>query len=150
MSKFSALPISSSGAIDVGVNIPTVPIPTILVVDDYLDSLQVWDMYLRTMGFDVLTATDGAGALERAIEHRPDVVVLDLELPDVSGLEVARALRTHERTRHIPLIAATGYSQVEQLDAARRAGFDAVLLKPCEPQLLVTEIRRLLVACTPS
>jgi len=149
MSKFSALSISWSGAIALAVNITTVPVATILVVDDYLDSLQVWDMYLRTVGFDVLTATDGAGALEQAIEHRPDVVVLDLELPDMSGLDVARALRAHDRTSHIPLIAATGYSQTEQLDAARRSGFDAVLLKPCEPQLLVTEIRRLLVAYTP-
>ena len=120
------------------------PDTTILVVDDYLDALQVWDMYLRAVGFNVLTAADGPSALEQAMAHRPDLIVLDLELPGLSGFEVARILRSDDRTRHIPLIAATGYSHVKQLEAARQSGIDAVVVKPCDPESLVAEIRRLL------
>jgi CheY-like chemotaxis protein len=118
--------------------------PTILLVDDYVDALEVWDLYLRSAGFNVLTADDGPGAIEQATTRQPDIIVLDLDLPGISGFEVARALRAHDRTRHIPLIAATGYSQMTQLDAAHQCGIDVVVVKPCEPDSLVAEIRRLL------
>jgi CheY-like chemotaxis protein len=124
--------------------ISTVSVPTILVVDDYIDSLQVWNMYLSGAGFNVLTADNGPSALEQAITHQPDLIVLDLELPGLSGFEVARALRANDRTLRIPMIAATGYSQVKQLDEALQCGIDAVVVKPCEPRQLVAEIRRLL------
>jgi CheY-like chemotaxis protein len=118
--------------------------PTILVVDDYVDALQVWGMYLRSAGFNVLTAEDGPAALEQAMSHQPDIIVLDLDLPGLSGFDVARTLRADDRTRRIPLIAATGYSQTRQLDAALQCGIDAVVVKPCEPDSLVAEIKRLL------
>jgi len=118
--------------------------PTVLVVDDYQDALQVWGLYLRSAGFDVLTAADGPDALAQAGAHHPDLVVLDLELPGLSGLQVARQLREQPETREIPLIAATGYSYAKQIEEARAAGFDAVLVKPCNPAQLVAEIRRLL------
>jgi CheY-like chemotaxis protein len=76
----------------------------------------------------------------------PDIVVMDLEMPGLSGCDVARALRAVAATRHIPLIASTGHSHPAQLDEAQRAGFDAILTKPCEPDTLVFEIRRLLAA----
>ena len=116
---------------------------TVLIVDDYPDALDVWALYLRAEGFRVLTATDGAHALAQVHTHRPDVVVLDLELPDVSGCDVARQLRAAPETRHIPLIAATGCSHGMQLERAREAGFDRVMVKPCDPDVLVEEIRRL-------
>jgi CheY-like chemotaxis protein len=117
---------------------------TILIVDDYPDALDVWQLYLRTEGFKVLTAADGLAALSIAAEQLPDLIVLDLELPGKSGIEVARILRAEPATQHIPLIAATGYSQVRHLDQAREIGFDAIVIKPCDPQALVQEIRGLL------
>lgn len=117
---------------------------TILIVDDYVDALQVWDLYLTESGFDVLTAADGTAALAKARTQHPDLIVLDLELPDLSGAEVARALRAEESTRHIPKIAVTGYTQARQLDEARRSGFDTILIKPCDPDDLIAEIHRLL------
>lgn len=124
---------------------------TILLVDDYLDALDVWGLYLRSCGFDVLTAADGFEAVESATAAVPDLAVVDLELPGLSGFEVARALRQDARLKHIPLIAATGYSQPAQAEDARAAGFDAVLVKPCPPELLLSEIRRLLsVSVAPS
>lgn len=117
---------------------------TILIVDDYPDALDVWELYLRAEGFNVLTAADGPQALSSARAAVPDLVVMDLELPGMSGIEVANALRASDATRHIPIIAATGYSHSQQLDKGRTASFDAVMIKPCDPDGLVGEIRRLL------
>ena len=119
---------------------------TVLIVDDYLDALDVWAIYLGTEGFRVLTASTGRQALSTASAERPDLIVLDLDLPDLSGFEVARELRSRPATRDIPLIAATGYSHAVQQDQARESGFDAVLVKPCDPDTLVAEIHRLLTA----
>lgn len=118
----------------------------ILIVDDYQDALDIWALYLRSLGYQVSTAADGAAALELAERSLPDLVVLDLELPRMSGMDVARRLRANPDTRCIPLIAATGYSHSRQLDAARDAGFNRIVVKPCEPDVLVEEIERLLLS----
>jgi CheY-like chemotaxis protein len=116
----------------------------ILIVDDYPDALDIWELYLRSLGYRVSTASDGAEALVQARHLLPDLIVLDLELPLVSGFDVARQLRASSDTQSIPLIAATGYSHKQQLDRAREAGFDHIVVKPCEPDVLVHEIERLL------
>jgi CheY-like chemotaxis protein len=118
----------------------------ILIVDDYPDALDMWAIYLRAMGYEVSTAVDGLAALAQAERLHPDAIILDLELPRISGFEVARRLRANPETEHIPLIAATGYSHVTQLDRAREAGFDQIVVKPCDPDLLVEEIERQLHA----
>jgi len=120
------------------------PLPRILIVDDYPDALEVWGLYLRGAGFEVLLASDGPGAFADIVREKPDVVVMDLELPGQSGFDVARAVKARQDTRGIPLIAATGYSLTSQLDLARASGFDSVIVKPCEPQALLAEIRRVL------
>ena len=118
--------------------------PHILIVDDYADALDIWALYLRAKGYRITTASDGAGALREARESHPDLIVLDLELPGISGYDAARELRRDPSTRHIPLIAATGFSQERQLRLARQAGVDAVVVKPCDPDQLIDEIERLL------
>lgn len=117
---------------------------TILIVDDYLDALDVWDLYFSAAGFTVLTASDGLAAVQQALAALPDIIVLDLELPGLSGFEVAATIRAQPSTSAIPLIAATGYSQIRQHDEARAVGFDSIIVKPCEPEVLLAEIRRLL------
>ena len=116
----------------------------ILIVDDYADALDVWAIYLKSMGYRVSTAADGPSAVAKAEELLPDLIVLDLELPGLTGFEVAKRLRATPGTSDIPLIAATGYSHERQLDMARQSGFDAVVVKPCDPDMLVQEIERLL------
>jgi two-component system cell cycle response regulator DivK len=116
----------------------------ILLVDDYLDALEMWALYLRSRGYEVLTADDGLKAVEIAGQSLPDLIILDLDLPGITGLEAARRLRDLSKTAQIPLIAATGYSHVKQLDEAHGAGFAAVLVKPCEPAALVKAIERVL------
>ena len=116
----------------------------ILIVDDYPDALDIWALYLRSLGYRVSTAADGATALARAEQLRPDLIVLDLELPGISGFEAAGRLWCSPSTHDIPLIAATGYSDERQLSLARDAGFDAVVVKPIDPDSLVDQIERLL------
>lgn len=116
----------------------------ILIVDDYPDALDIWTIYLTSMGYRVSTASDGAEAIAQAQRVAPDLIVLDLELPRVSGYEAAAHLRSDPETRHIPLIAATGFSHERQLDRARDAGFDEIVVKPCEPDALIAVIERLL------
>jgi two-component system CheB/CheR fusion protein len=114
----------------------------ILLVDDYPDALEMWGLYLRSLGYDVATADNGLTALEIALALPPDVIVMDLELPGITGFEAARRLRQHAPTARVPLIAATGYSHVRQLEQARSAGFDSIIVKPCDPKALVAEIER--------
>lgn len=116
----------------------------ILIVDDYPDALDIWVLYLGSIGYRVSTAGDGAEAIRQAERLLPDLIVLDLELPTLSGFDVAKHLRANPETQDIPLIAATGYSHVKQLDRARAAGFDRIVVKPCDPDRLVEEIERLL------
>ena len=118
--------------------------PTILIVDDYVDALDAWELFLQAEGFEVLKATTGEDALSCAEQVSLDLVVLDVELPGLSGVDVARTLRSAERTRQVPLIATTGHASVD--DAMRTAGFDAVLTKPCDPATLISEIRRLMTS----
>ena len=120
------------------------PAKRILLVDDYPDALEIWGLYLRSVGYDVLEADDGLKAVAQAHEHKPDVIILDLELPGITGFEAAVRLRRSPDTRHIPLIAATGYSHLKQLNQARASGFDSIIVKPCEPAALVAEVERLL------
>lgn len=116
----------------------------VLLVDDYPDALETWGLFLRMKGFSVLTAPDGRTAVAVALDERPDVIVMDLDLPGMSGVEAARLLRQRPETSMIPMIAATGFSHESQLDEAHRAGFDVILIKPCEPEVLIAHIERLI------
>lgn len=116
----------------------------ILIVDDYPDAVEIWALYLRAFGYQVSTAGDGAEAVKQAERLLPDLIVLDLELPRISGFDVAKHLRANPATESIPLIAATGYSHQRQLDLAREAGFDLIVVKPCEPDKLINKIESLL------
>ena len=116
----------------------------ILIVDDYPDTIDIWAIYLRASGYEVSTAADGAAAIAQAEQLLPDLIVLDLELPGISGFEAARRLRRNRSTHDIPLIAATGYSHHRQLSMAREAGFDRVMVKPLDPDSLLGEIEKLL------
>jgi len=117
---------------------------TVLLVDDYPDTLEMWTLYLRAHGYSVSTADNGIDALAMARADIPNLVILDLDRPGISGYEVARRLRGGESTAQIPLIAATGYSADQQLAEARDAGFDTILVKPCDPEGLVRAIENVL------
>lgn len=118
----------------------------ILIVDDYLDSLESWALYFTMCGFEVLTAGDGESAVRIALASCPDIALLDLDLPIMTGVEAARQLRAAPETRLLPLIATTGYSGGTRFHDAESAGFDRILVKPCDPSKLLAEIEQLLAA----
>ena len=113
---------------------------TVLRVDDYQDALDVWEIFLTAAGCQVMTASDGAQALAIARSQRLDVIVMDFQMPGLSGPSVAEALREDPATAQIPLIAVTG--RRIDLAEARGLGFVALIVKPCEPDVLLAEIRR--------
>lgn len=123
---------------------PMAPLPLVLVVDDYQDAREMYAEYLEFSGFRVAEARNGLEALERAFELLPDVILMDLSLPVMDGWEATRRLKGDERTRDIPVVALTGHALAGHSEGARQAGCDAFVTKPCLPEALVTEVRRML------
>jgi DNA-binding response OmpR family regulator len=108
-----------------------------LVVDDNRDAADSLALLLGFDGHDVRVAYTGRQALEVAHEFLPDVAILDLGLPDLSGYDVARQLRREPALAGVRLIALSGWGQGEHQQQARAAGFDHHLIKPADPDELL-------------
>lgn len=113
----------------------------VLLVEDVADVRTVLADILVREGFGVVEASNGHEAIVYASALQIDAVVMDLSLPLLDGVATTRVLRGHERTRHIPIIALTGYP----VEGADRDVFDHVLAKPCLPEVLVQRLRGALV-----
>jgi CheY-like chemotaxis protein len=120
--------------------------PLVLVVEDYQDAREMYAAYLQFSGFEVAEAGNGLEAIEKAQALLPDIVLMDLALPRMDGWEATRRLKSDIRTRHIPIVALTGHALAGHAEGAREAGCDAFVTKPCLPDALVAEIKRLLDA----
>jgi two-component system cell cycle response regulator DivK len=116
----------------------------VLVVEDYQDAREMYSAYLQFSGYRVAEATNGAEAIEKAIQLMPDIILMDLALPKVDGWEATKRLKSDPRTQHIPIVALTGHALAGFAEGAREAGCDAFVTKPCLPDALVAEIRRML------
>ena len=111
---------------------PASPTLRILVVDDSRDACTVMSMLLELYGYEVHTAQTGQAALEAARACRPDVVLLDIGLPDLSGHEVCRQMRACDELRSVTIIALSGRGEPEDRARSRAAGFDHHVLKPAD------------------
>ena len=118
--------------------------PCVLLVDDYPDAREMYSEYLQYSGFDVLEAGNGIEALQQAIDREPDIILMDLSLPVMDGWEATRRLKADPRTARIPVVALTGHALAGISEGARRAGCDAFVTKPCLPEDLVKEIKKVL------
>jgi two-component system, cell cycle response regulator DivK len=118
--------------------------PRVLVVDDYPDAREMYSEYLEFSGFDVIQAVNGMEALQRAVDASPDIILMDLSLPVMDGWEATRRLKEDARTNSIPVVALTGHALAGISEGAIKAGCDAFVTKPCLPEDLVKEIRRVL------
>ena len=114
----------------------------ILIADDNVDSAESLAMLLRTLGHDVVTAHDGMGAMALAGSSRPEVMLLDLGMPDVDGCSVARWVRQQEWGRSVLIVAVTGWGSEKTRERTRNAGFDAHFVKPIEVSQLLDLITR--------
>ncbi|HKW91231.1 MAG TPA: ATP-binding protein [Methylomirabilota bacterium] len=138
------LPLSTAVARPAPPPAPSVAAPPrrILVVEDNEDGRQTLILMLRLLGHQVLEAASGADAVELAVRQSPDLVLLDVGLPDLDGYEVARQVRKRRGDR-IRLVALTGYGQPTDRARSEDAGFDEHLVKPIDPSKLGAVIRRL-------
>jgi CheY-like chemotaxis protein len=121
---------------------PTKQAIRILIVEDDQAAREGYTAYLTRCGYDVLSAATGDEALTLAFGWVPDVVVLDLGLPDIDGWEVSRRLKAAPETRAVAIIALTGATLTHERVSAMRAGCDRHLAKPCAPTDLVAAIER--------
>lgn len=117
--------------------------PLVLLVDDFLDTRSMYAEFLDMSGFRVAEAQDGLEAVAKAVSLSPDLIVMDMSLPNLDGCEATRRIRADDKTAHIPIIAVSGHSGAT-IDEARRAGCDEYLTKPCLPDDLVARIQSLL------
>jgi two-component system cell cycle response regulator DivK len=121
-------------------------VPLVLVVDDYQDAREMYAESLGACGFNVAEAETGDEAVAKALQLLPDAIVMDLSLPGMDGWTATRALKSDARTSAIPVIALTGNARTDAPLAAREAGCDAFLIKPCLPDDMVAAVRRVLDA----
>jgi CheY-like chemotaxis protein len=112
----------------------------VLLVEDDRDTREMYSEFLSHSGLDVTEAATGYRALEEARERRPDVIVTDIAMPGMDGLELSRTLRGNDSTSHVPIIAISGNAS----DRAREAGCNVVLEKPCAPDALLHVIEDML------
>ncbi|HEV8210168.1 MAG TPA: response regulator [Vicinamibacterales bacterium] len=125
------------------------PRRTILIVEDDLETRLLYTSAFENSGFQTEQAHNGYQALEKALKTVPDLILTDIAVPGLDGIELCRRIRADDRTRGIPLLAITGYDDRHYSDRALLAGADYVLTKPCDTERLVSEARRL-IALTPA
>ena len=117
---------------------------TILVVDDELPIIELIQYNLKKEGFTVLTAENGAQALELARSEKPDLIILDLMLPDMGGFDICRILRNDSSTARIPIIMATAKTSDSDIVSGLELGADDYITKPFSPKVLVARVKSVL------
>ena len=117
---------------------------TVLLVEDDEASIDIFTTILRHGGYQVLSAKNASDGVDMALAHRPDIVVVDLGLPDAPGFEVLSELTDHPATQDTPLIVCTVHVFKHDMVRAHRAGGDVFLQKPIAPQDLLANVNRLL------
>jgi two-component system cell cycle response regulator DivK len=118
--------------------------PLVLVVDDFQDNREMYAEFLAYQGFRVIQAANGVEALDQAFSNHPDIIIMDLSLPVMDGWEATRRLKADERTNAIPVVALTGHAMQGHSKGAIEAGCDSFVAKPCLPDQLVAEIKKML------
>jgi CheY-like chemotaxis protein len=116
----------------------------ILVADDEVYILHILEFSLNLEGYEVVSATSGAEALSKIAHEHPDLVVLDVLMPEIDGHEVCRRLKSDERTREIPVIFLSAKDTPADQEIGLRLGADAYITKPFSPQRLIDTIQGLL------
>jgi DNA-binding response OmpR family regulator len=118
--------------------------PLILVVEDDPETRRFYTEAFTRGGWAVDQAHNGLQALEKALASAPDLILTDIAVPGIDGIELCRRLRADDRTAGVPVLAITGYGDRRYPDRATTAGANRVLTKPCDPDQLLDEARRLL------
>ena len=116
----------------------------ILVVEDQMDNRQILRDLLTSVGFNLVEAEDGAQGVAAAETHRPDLILMDIQLPEVSGLEVTKWLKDDQDLRPIPVVAVTAFAMKGDEERIREGGCEAYLSKPISVGKFIETIRHFL------
>jgi len=116
----------------------------ILVIEDQEDNRQIVRDLVTASGYELIEATTGEEGLEVAARERPDLILMDIQLPGIDGYEVTRRIKADPKLRHIPIIAVTSYALSGDDKKAFAAGCDSYVTKPYSPRLLLAKIREYL------
>jgi two-component system, OmpR family, alkaline phosphatase synthesis response regulator PhoP len=120
------------------------PTSTVLVVDDNAQNVELMQAYLETLNCIVHTAGDGVDALERVPKVKPDLILLDIMMPRMSGFEVCRRLKADPKTRDIPILMVTALNELGDIERGVESGTDDFLTKPINKLELLTRVKSLL------
>lgn len=118
--------------------------PKILVVDDEPDVVRLVEFRLQKEGFDILTASDGRSALDLLEKETPDLIILDIMMPLMDGMEVLRQIRSHRATARVPVIMLTAKTASVTVDEARQLWVSDYVMKPFDPEKLVAKVKKAL------
>jgi CheY-like chemotaxis protein len=117
----------------------------ILVVEDGADLRAVVVAVLtQVCGYETIEAANGREAVAKSVSEKPDLILMDVNLPDISGIDAARAVKSNPRTAHIPIIAQTGWSSSRWKAAALAVGIVAYLQKPASLEMIISTIEKFL------
>jgi CheY-like chemotaxis protein len=116
----------------------------VLVVDDNEQNLELLVAYLDALGCSVITSADGVDALAKVHRERPDLILLDIMMPRMSGFEVCRKLKSDPQTRDIPIIMVTALNELADIERGVESGTDDFITKPVNRLELITRVRSLL------
>ena len=105
---------------------------TILLVEDFDDARLVMRLQLEHRGYRVIEAEDGKKAVKLALQERPDIILMDLSLPNLDGFEATKQIRKDEQMRQVPIIAVTAHQETNFREGAKASGFDAYVTKPID------------------
>ncbi|HEX5270550.1 MAG TPA: response regulator [Gemmataceae bacterium] len=120
--------------------------PRILIADDNAQNVELLEAYLAAGDWDIRTAADGEETLHQVRDWKPDLILLDIMMPKISGFEVCKRLRADPQTRDIAVLMVTGLDQPSDMDKAVEAGTDDFVTKPIKKPELLLRVRSLLTA----
>ncbi|RJR17127.1 MAG: response regulator [Desulfobacteraceae bacterium] len=118
----------------------------ILIVEDNEQNLYLETFLLEKQGYDVIQARNGQEGLDTAAAERPDLILLDIQLPVMDGYEVARRLKQSQETQRIPILAVTSYAMAGDREAVLAAGCEGYIEKPIDPDHFAEQVKRFLNA----
>lgn len=116
----------------------------ILVVEDTEDNRQILRDLLGMAGYDMIEAHDGAEGVSQATQHKPDLILMDIQMPVMDGYEATRRIKANPELTAIPIIAVTSYALSGDEQKARAAGCDAYIAKPYSPRQMLAKVREIL------
>jgi len=122
----------------------------VLIVEDNALNMRLFSDLLEATGYETLQCVDGAKAVGLALESKPDLIIMDIQLPDVSGLDITRWLKDDERTAKIPVLAVTAFAMRTDELLVREAGCEGYLSKPIQVRSFLQTVEDLIVDKAPA